>query len=135
MAGLANRVGENHFSQSIGAIWATGRVIPLIQRENACQKDEKPKLKLRPIVVGDTARRILVKAYDAKVRQDVTALCSNHQLNVLKGGYDVGIHAARAELKRCLSNGNCGQKIDFKNNYNSIKRNFFLELIVSGLPQ
>ena len=101
LAGLANRVGENHFSQSIGAQWASGRLIPLIQRENACQEGKKPKLKLRPIVVGDTARRILVRAYDTKVKQDVTAICSNHQLSVLKGGYDIGIHAVREELKRC----------------------------------
>ena len=46
LAELANRVGENHFSQSIGAAWATGRVIPLIQRENDRQQGTQPKLKL-----------------------------------------------------------------------------------------
>ena len=92
-------------------------------------------MKLRPIVVGDTARRILVRAYDSKVKQDVHSICSSHQLNVLQGGYDVGIHAARAELKKCARNKNCVLKIDFKNAFNSIKRNFFLELIAAWLPQ
>ena len=57
LAEIANWVGRIHFSQSVGAIWATGRLIPLIERENARQEGIKPSLKLRPIVVGDTARR------------------------------------------------------------------------------
>ena len=88
-----------------------------------------PKLKLRPIVIGDSARRLLVRAYDEKVIDDVNALCCSHQLNVAKGGYDVGIHAARAEFEKCKKNGNCALKVDFKNTFNSIKRNFFLKLI------
>ena len=76
-----------------------------------------------------------MRAYQSKVKEDVEALCASHQLNVLKGGYDVGIHAARAELKKCVRNGNCALKVDLENAYNSIKRNFFLELIAAWLPQ
>ena len=54
---------------------------------------------------------------------------------MLKGGYDVGVHAARAELKNCTSNGNCALKVDCENAFNSIKRNFFLELIAAWVPQ
>ena len=54
---------------------------------------------------------------------------------MLKGGYDVGVHAARAELKNCTSNGNCALKVDCENAFNSIKRNFFLELIAARVPQ
>ena len=76
-----------------------------------------------------------MRAVDGKVREDIHALCSSHQLNVIKGGYEVGIHAARAELKKCRLNGNCALKVDFRNAYNEIKRNFFLELIASWVPQ
>ena len=40
LAGLANRIGKNHFNETVGAAWAAGRVIPLIQKENT-QKNEK----------------------------------------------------------------------------------------------
>ena len=62
-------------------------------------------------------------------------MCSSHQLNVLEGGYDVGIHAARAELKKSSKNGNCALKVDFKNAFNSILRNLFLQLIAAWTPQ
>ena len=55
-------------------------------------------------------------------------------MNVTKGGYDVGIHAARAALKKCIHTGNCALKIDFENAFNSIKRNFFLQLIAAWVP-
>ena len=77
-------------------------MIPLIQKESSEDKSKVSKLKLRPIIVVDTARRILVTAYQSKVKEDVQALCASHQLNVLKGGYDLGINAERAELKKCL---------------------------------
>ena len=54
---------------------------------------------------------------------------------MLKGGYDIGVHAARAELKNCSKNGNCALKVDCENAFNSIKRNFFLELIAAWVPQ
>ena len=76
----------------------------------------------------------MVKAYNSKVQNDLKALCQDHQLNVIEGGYDVGIHAARAALKNCKKNGNYALKIDFENAFNSIKRNFFLELIAAWLP-
>ena len=75
-----------------------------------------------------------MRAVNEKIREDVNALCGSHQLNVTKGGYEVGIHATRAELKRCLQNGNYALKIDLKNAFNSIKRSFFLELIAAWLP-
>ena len=64
-------------------------------------------MKRRPIVIGDTSRRLLLRAVDEKVRDDIHALCGSHQLNVTKGGYEVGIHAATAEMKKCLLNGIC----------------------------
>ena len=132
LAQVANRIGKSHFDQKIGASCTAGRLIPLIQKEG--ETKGVPKLKLRPIIIGDTARRLLVRAVDEKVREDANALCGSHQLNVTKGGYEVGIHATRAELKRCLQNGNYALKIDLKNAFNSIKRCFFLELIAVWLP-
>ena len=133
LARLANRIGKGHFNETIGATWAAGRLIPLIRQE--VSKQSKPKLKLRRIIVGDTVRRILVRAISSKVQNDISGICGDHQLNVIKGGYDVGIHAARAALKRCKRNGNCALKVDFKNAFNSIRRSFFLELIAAWLPQ
>ena len=134
LASLANRIGKGHFNETLGATWAAGRLIPLIQEETD-SKTRKQKLKIRPIIVGDTVRRIIVRAYSCKVQEDINAICGDHQLNVIKGGYDVGIHAARAELKRSVRNGNCALKVDFKNAFNSIRRTFFLELIAAWTPQ
>ena len=82
---------------------------------------------------GSSANRIGSGPFDenigaacAAVRMIPLALCCSHQLNVTKGGYDVGIHAAQAEFEKCKKNGNCALKVDFKNTFNSIKRNFFL---------
>ena len=132
LAQIANRIGKNHFDKTIGASCAAGRLIPLIQKDG--EKNGQPKLKLRPIIIGDTARRLLTRAFDEKIREDVNALCGSHQLSVTKGGYEVGIHATRAELKKCRENGNCALKVDLRNAFNSIKRRFFLELIAAWLP-
>ena len=75
-----------------------------------------------------------MRAADEKVREDINTLCASHQLSVIKGGYDAGIHAAREELQKCIHNGNCALKVDFRNAYNSIKRNFFLQLIAAWVP-
>ena len=114
LAGVANRIGRSHFNEDIGASWAAGRLIPLIQKDDT-KIGETQKLKLRPIIIGDTSRRLFVRASDEKVREDISTLCRSHQLNVTKGGYDVGIHAARAALKKCTQTGNCDLKVDFRN--------------------
>ena len=63
LVGVANRIGKGHYGKEIGAVWAAGRLIPLqpLIQKNPTEEindTKSPKLKLRPIVIGDTIRRL-----------------------------------------------------------------------------
>ena len=75
LASVTNRIGRGHLSEDIGASWAAGRLIPLIQKDDG-KIGEPPKFKLRPIVIGETSRRLFVRAADEKVREDIARATS-----------------------------------------------------------
>ena len=87
---------------------------------------------VRPIAVGNSLRRLAAKVASAKVVCEMSDLLAPRQLGFgVKGGAEAAIHAARLYLAN-LDSSAAVVKLDFKNAFNSIRRDRML-LAVSDL--
>ena len=69
--------------------------------------------------VGCSLRRLLTRAYCAQIRGIITAHVAAIQLGVLKGGYEVGVHAIRELVKLAKMNGWVVILLDFNNAFST----------------
>lgn len=94
----------------------------------------KPGGGLRPIAVGSTLRRLTAKILLARVRGSAAAYLSPRQLGFgTRGGSEIAVHAARtflAEHSRAVM-----VKIDFKNAFNSHRRDTMLKQTHERFPE
>ena len=127
IARIATRWGKGDFSPVVGELAAGGRLIGLYKNE--------AKTDIRPIVVGSALRRLICKAFAREVRNKLHALVSNHQLGVLQGGYEVGVHTMRKLVEQCKESGEVIMVLDFKNAFNSCDRNLMLQLVAAHVPE
>ena len=97
-------------------------------------KDEHKK-DVRPIVISGSLRRLLTRAYTGGLKAKLRELTADHQLGVMRGGYEIGIHSARAWRERCLEKGLVMGKIDFRNAFNTTDRNLFVRLAAVLFPE
>ena len=100
----------------------------------ALYKDDKRK-DVRPISVGCALRRLLTKAYCAQIRGIITSHVQNTQLGVLKGGYEIGVHAMRELASRAKRDGWVILLLDFANAFNTVDRNLMLRLTAAYCPE
>ena len=100
----------------------------------ALWKDES-KTDVTPVGIGGALRRLLVRAYGNQIKMQLRLLVQDHQLGVLKAGYEIGIHSMRELSLRCIRTGEVVLILDFKNAFNTIDRNLMLKLAASHLPE
>ena len=86
-AHVATRWSKGDYPLPPGELAAESKLIALF-------KDER-KVDVRPISIGCPLRRLLTKAYCNKIRTEIKRIVSPTQLGVLKGGYEIGVHAMR----------------------------------------
>ena len=88
---------------------------------------------VRPIAVGCTLHRLAPKVASLKVRDEMAALLAPHQLGYgVRGGAEAAVHAARLyvrDLKQC-----CILKLDFKNAFNTLRRDKMLQAVQTFIP-
>ena len=90
---------------------------------------------LRPIAVGFVWRRLAAKVACRHITDRCATLLSPHQLGMgIAGGAEAAVHAARIFLENRLPN-QIMLKIDFKNAFNSIRRDVILEEIKEEFPE
>ena len=97
----------------------------------------KPGGGIRPIAVGNTVRRLAAKVISARLGQVIGEYLRPTQLGYgTNGGCEAAVHATRAFL------GNSSPlfprvvvKIDYKNAFNSIRRDVFLNIIRDRFPE
>ena len=83
---------------------------------------------IRPIAVSCTLRRLVAKIAVSKVREELASLLAPWQLGVcIKGGAEAAVHTARM-----YAGDHWIVKLDFKNAFNSLRRDKML-LAVSDL--
>ena len=90
---------------------------------------------VRPIAVGYVWRRLTAKVACSHVKERSLALLAPRQLGfAVKGGAEAAAHATRIFLQN-MQPGKVFVKIDFKNAFNSIRRDCVLESIAKHFPE
>ena len=90
---------------------------------------------MRPIAVGCTLRRLVAKVADAKVAKEMGELLVPRQLGYgVKMGAETAVHAARIYL-RDLDPSKAVLKLDFRNAFNSIRRDKMLGAVREHAPE
>ena len=87
------------------------------------------------IAGGCTLRRLAAKYACFHALESILALLSPHQLGFgVPGRADAAIHAARIYLSQ-IPNNKALLKVDFRNVFNSIRRDKMLEAVEAYIPQ
>ncbi|XP_018496985.1 uncharacterized protein LOC108864944, partial [Galendromus occidentalis] len=94
----------------------------------------KPTGGLRPIAVGSTLRRLTAKILLSRVRGGAAAYLRPRQLGfATAGGAEIAVHSTRTYL---AENGSAmALKIDFKNAFNSHRRDTMLRAVHQKFPE
>ena len=89
---------------------------------------------VRPIAVGCTLRRLAAKVAGSKMMEEMGELLAPRQLGYgVRGGAEAAVHAARLYLYD-LDPTKVVLKLDFKNAFNSIRRDKMLEAVQELAP-
>ena len=90
---------------------------------------------VRPIAVGCTLRRIVAKLCMFKVKTECKSRFLPQQLGVgIPSGAEACIHSCRKFIKRKHNSPKVFLKVDFRNAFNSLRRDSMLNLIKSNFP-
>ena len=100
----------------------------------ALYKDDKRE-DVRPVSIGCSLRRLLTRAYCAQIRDIITSYVQSSQIGVLKGGYEVGVHAMRELARQAGRLGEVILLLDFANAFNTVDRNLMLRLTAAHCPE
>ncbi|XP_021959247.1 uncharacterized protein LOC110855135 [Folsomia candida] len=90
---------------------------------------------IRPIAVGNTWRRLAAKIIVGRITPQLIKPFSPHQLGVgIKGGAEIGAHAARIFYGHDHTSPKAFLKIDFRNAFNEIRRDTLLHAVRDHFP-
>ena len=123
---LATRWGRGDFETVLGELVAESQLIALY-------KDDKRK-DVRPISVC-ALRRLLTRSYCAQIRGLINSHVQATQIGVMKGGYEIGIHAMRELVAQAKRLGEVVMLLDFANAFNTVDRNLMLRLTAEYCPE
>jgi hypothetical protein len=102
-----------------------GRLIALSKKDGG----------IRPIVVGLTLRRLTSKLVNSYASDKLATSLAPIQLGVgVRGGVEAAVHAARIYVNH-LDDDSLIVKLDFRNAFNTIRRDRILEAAASSLPE
>ncbi|KAG1702407.1 Retrotransposable element SLACS protein [Nymphon striatum] len=91
---------------------------------------------LRPIAIGNTLRRLVGKACMAKLSATCSRTFRPHQLGVgTRLGAEAAVHSCRRFLCHIPSSEKVLLKIDFKNAFNSVRRDLILKEAKNHAPE
>ena len=90
---------------------------------------------IRPIAVGYVWRRLAAKVACSHVKEAATGLLAPRQLGFgISGGAEAAVRSARRYMEN-TSSGKLLVKIDFRNAFNTVRRDFVLEAVAKYYPQ
>jgi len=122
---LVNRIAANELPQFIKPVLFGANVTALNKKAGG----------IRPIAVGETLRRIACKCVMRQVESILVPILSPHQLGCgVQAGIDAAIHATR-DLFSSASDSQIFLKLDFKNAFNTIRRDHIAETICKYAPK
>jgi len=95
----------------------------------------KPGNGIRPIAVGETLRRLVAKCASRKLIPRFSTVFAPLNLGFgVPGGAEAAVHAARIFVSDAKS-GDVFLKLDFRNAFNTIRRDFAAECIAGNVPE
>ena len=122
---FVNVLLKGNVPAEVTPIFFGGRLIALSKKDGG----------LRPIAVGYTLRRLAAKVANTYACTKLADFLSPLQLGVgTAGGMEAAVHATRQYLQH-LSPDHLIAKLDFKNAFNSVRRDAMLETIASTIPE
>ena len=124
---LATRWAKGDFDKTLGELVAESQLIALYKDESHTD--------VRPIGVGCSLRRLLTRACCSEIQAQIVSHVRGSQLGVLKGGYEVGVHAMRELTIQARKNGWVIMLLDFENAFNTVDRNLMLRLASAHCPE
>ena len=77
----------------------------------------------------------MTRAYCTQIHEIITSHVQGSQLGVLKGGYEIGIHAMREMESHARRKGWIIVLLDFANAFNTVDRNLMLRLTAAHCPE
>jgi len=111
--------------EDIRSIFFGGKLIALSKKDGG----------LRPIAIGYTLRRLTAKIANTYATKKMSATLSPLQLGVgTAGGMEAAVHATRQYLHQ-LTSDYAIVKLDFKNAFNTLRRDCMLEALSSTIPE
>ena len=88
---------------------------------------------IRPIAVSCTLRRLAAKVAGFRVRDKMAALLAPRQLGYgVRGGAEAAVHAARLYMQDLQHR--CVLKLDFRNAFNTLRRDKMLQAVQNFAP-
>ena len=126
IAKLSNRMVNGHFDKVTGGAYS--------MMKSVAPWKSKKKDSVRPIGIGDALKGVITRAHCDQIRLTLADLVEKHQLGMLEGGYETGVHTMRALANQCKSDGEVILIYDFRNAFNSCSRNLLVLLSVTCIP-
>ena len=122
---LCNLMLTGDLPEEIKPAFAGANLIALMKKDGG----------IRPIASGEYLRRLVSKCAATVTTKRHAESFLPHQLGCgTKGGAEAAAHAVRAFLKDA-SNGTLLLKVDFKNAFNSIRRDVIAEKLADKMPE
>lgn len=122
---IINLIVAGNVPDTIKPFFFGGRLIALSKKDGG----------IRPIVVGQTFRRLASKLVNSYATGKLSASFAPLQLGVgVSGGVEAAVHAARRFVEH-LSYDIAVAKLDFRNAFNTIRRDAMLRAVASSLPE
>ena len=126
LTNLVNILLHGSLPEKIAKIIYGGKLIALRKKDGG----------IRPITVGHVIRRIVAKCANHSVINNISQTLLPRQLGVgVKGGLEAAVHTTRRyfELNKD-DNSKIAVKLDFKNAFNSVRRDTALAIIAKVAP-
>ena len=125
IAGLVNLLFQGSCPGEVQKVFFGGNLIALSKKDGG----------VRPIAVGSVWRRLAAKCANTFAADKVAAYLAPTQLGVgVSGGAEAAAHVGRRYLDR-LGSGNVFIKLDFRNAFNTLRRDAMLEAVLREVPE
>jgi hypothetical protein len=122
---LVNGLYKGIVPEQVRPVFFGGRLIALAKKDGG----------LRPIAIGYTLRRLAAKVANTYATRKLSPVFSPLQLGVgSAGGMEAAVHATRRYLQHLPSDHSI-VKLDFRNAFNTLRRDALLEATQSILPE
>jgi hypothetical protein len=122
-----NRFLSTQVPYELASILVSGTLVPILKKDGG----------IRPIVVGEVFRRLISKLCVSAVSHDVTEYLEPLQLGVgVQGGCEAVLHSFNRSIRNSeLDHDSILSLVDFKNAFNEVNRDYFLQEVKSKFPR